>query len=950
MANKHYNRWSLLLYKRRLFIVASIWFLLVVCTFCKPFKEAEAAATSINEMTPSLELRVDQQARARVFCNGLKIIPSIGEFFEFFELSLTSGRKRIFKGPWGGSFRENPYGMYLLTGNDLSSGAEYKVIFKQVDARTIELHLSFKTPSITSGIEFDIAKFSSDIFKGGDFVPTPTSMFDTKDIPLEPRSLAKRMLLTDKNRILVRGLLCDIEITDLADNNSIYAADGRNVPWDKYKSIMFGAKALNLTPGSRHDFKYLIRSLPPTRTEVGDISQVISNVISEVTTGRIFNIPPKSELKKSGSYKLTGRDAIFGLSSGTAEIILAKGIEQITGMHFALQTSKISQSERGIVIERVSQANMPDIPPDGFEIMVSRNKVIVRAADERGCLYGVYALLERIVQKDGKWGIGCVTIKDWPDLPVRGGCLELLSPAIRNVGIMKRYLDAYSRARSNLVIFQHHPKYLRSWARNSDDGGWTKEQIAEIAEYARWLHMDVWGGVGSGFFQRDFPEMDIHEGTNFYNPFKEKNYQYLFSLYDKILKTYKPSTLLISHDEIQGLSVYAAESGKSTADILASDIWNIHDWLKKRKVGTAMWGDMLLEHATWEAKVGSANSRNPVFRSGATHLALQQLPKDVFIFDWHYRVKKSYDSIKHFRDNGFNVAGASWHDPQAAQSLAGSVKRFGGQGIIATDWGFWRTMSPSATTLYAPICGWLLQSQPGDNQSDVSALAEIVRDPIYSDMKLEQFPESLREVANKSSYAISGSANKGLFNIGTLLDLRAFQSGEQILGGVIFDIAPDSNGLKNNVVVVANSSDVHDSLPKEVSLFNGSTAVHQIAFLHTAFIEEPITRVRKLGFYRVEYENGKFETIEILDNWNITDVRSSEGLRKNDWTFLRSPDLLIGAKRVWQGSSASGIPLNLQLFLWNNPHPNEKIRRIKIIVGDDPKGTRIALLGMTFLK
>ena len=109
-------------------------------------------------------------------------------------------------------------------------------------------------------------------------------------------------------------------------------------------------------------------------------------------------------------------------------------------------------------------------------------------------------------------------------------------------------------------------------------------------------------------------------------------------------------------------------------------------------------------------------------------------------------------------------------------------------------------------------------------------------------------------------------------------------------------------------------------------------------------------RVRNLGRYIVEYDDGRLETIDLLENWNITDIRSSVGLRHNDWTFLRSPDILIGSRTAWQGNSGSGVPLNLQLFVWNNPRPVKKIRSISLVAGDDPKGTKLALLGLTFLQ
>ncbi|SPD73169.1 Glycoside hydrolase, family 20 [uncultured Desulfobacterium sp.] len=952
MADRNRNNWSLFLFKCSFFMIISVILPMVAFPSSSPSNKTQAANPNAMEViAPPLKLSVDQQAHARIFCNNFIIIPSFGEFFEFYERSLINGRERIFKGPWGGSFRENTPVSYSLTGNDPSSEAEYAVSYKQIDAWTIELRLSFKTPSRTSSLGFDIVKLSSDLFKGGVFAAMPTSVSDAQGIPVEPRSLENRMLLNGKNRILVRGTLSDIEIMDMMDGKSMYAADGRNVPWDKNASIIFGAEAKDLTPGSRHDFRYVIRSLPPSRPEATELSSVTFSLGNKVNAWSFFSIPPKIELKMSGSYKLKAHDVISGAPSGTAETVMAKGIKQVTSMDISMQVLKTGSSGSGIFFERASRTARSDIPPEGFEIVTTPDKVIVRGVEERGCLYGAYALLGLIARKDGEWEIDCGTIRDWPDLPVRGGCLELLSPAIRDVEIMKRYLDAYSRARSNVIIFLHDPKQVLSWLGTRDDGGWTKEQMAEIARYARWLHMDVWGGMGSGFRKQDFPEMEINEGANLYNPSKEKNYHYLFSLYDEILKTYEPSTMLISHDEIQGLSVYASESGLSSAEILADDVRRIRDWLEKKNVRTAMWGDMLLAHEMWDSKVGSANSQNPFFRSGATHLAIQLLPKDIFILDWHYDERKDYESIGYFRQNGFHVAGAPWHDSKVAQLFAGSVKRYGGQGLIATDWGFWRTLSPAATTLCAPLCGWKVDYSMETDDSDIAALAYELRDPIYHNSIATEAQHSvpLESVCDNSTYDSAPNEGVGVFDLGSVLDLRFAPIGRLDINGVLFELHDSLKGEKKNCVVLVH--DNNGKVPKSeiIRLPVSEMKATGLAFLHTCYVKEPQYRSRKLGEYVVEFENGATSPIDLIEGYNITDVRSSVGIRSNAWSFFRSPDILIGSELAWRGQSANGIPLNLQKLIWKNPFPELKIKSISIQCSDIDEYFRIALLAVTIL-
>ncbi|MBU4484304.1 beta-N-acetylhexosaminidase, partial [bacterium] len=672
--------------------------------------------------------------------------------------------------------------------------------------------------------------------------------------------------------------------------------------------------------------------------------------VIEVSAWSFYSILPKEEIKGRGQYNLRRQDSIYGMPSGTAENILGREIEKLTSMRMPIKTSKQGTGSRGIFIERIPQGTPSALPPEGFEIITSPEKIVIRGTSDRACLYATYAVMGRLKHEANNWEMECGTIRDWPDLPVRGVCIELLKPAIRDVTLMKSYLNAFSRARSNVVIFLHTPQQMRSWKRNANDGGWTKEQMTEIARYARSLHMDVWGGMLSRFEAANFREIEISKGAKIYNPFKDRSYEYIFSLYEEILQTYRPSTLLICHDEIIGLSIYSAESGKTSADILAMDVGRIHDWLGKNGVKTAMWGDMLLDYNVWDTKTGAANSQNPFFKSGATHHAVKKLPSDLIILDWHYNEKKDYGSINYFRQNGFSAIGSPWHNPKAARTLAQSVKNYGGQGILTTDWGFFSTLSSSATTLYGPLCAWTTECVIDDKNKDVEALAETMRGGIYQTVLPKQIEISLAGITNNSLGSSSDGNGKGLFGIGPVLDLSAFSPGRQVLGKVSFDVVSDEGGRRNNCVVVTSFEEGDNDLPNQAVVFQENMAANAIAFLHTGFVEEPQFRPRKIGKYDVKYANGITETIDLIENWNITDIRSSEGLRHNDWSFFRSPDVLIGAKTGWRGSSASGVPLNVQVFIWKNPNPAQKIRSIRLSAAETPMKSKIALLGLTFLQ
>ncbi len=893
-----------------------------------------------------LELRVDSRNRGRAHFNGLEVLVGIADYVEFFRRDLLGNRNRIFDGPWNSRVIENSPGDYTLTGNDPISGAAYSIGLTQVDASTIAVLFRFTLPSEPCELGFDVVKVSGDLFLGAHLESAPASMSDASVVTMEPLPHPNTTLVRNKNWIRVRGTFCDIEITDSMNRKTLYAADGRDLPWDKRKSIIIAAQPGMLRAGTEYTFKYVIKCLEPTSAK--KIYSVTSReCVNHTDPWQFYNPPAKKEVEEFGVFPLTTDTFIAGVPGRTAEAILAREIHAMTSLSVPVRTKNLSEKPGAIVIERISDGRLP---AEAFELDVSPTRIVIRGPDERGCLYGAYALMGRLRRDNGQWQFGCVRMGDWPDLSLRGACIELLRPAVRDVQLMKRYLDVLSKARANTVLFLHDPVHVRSWLHKKDDGGWTKEQVREIVEYARWLHMDVWGGMGSAFDPQKFPEMTIRNGSNIYDPSDEKNYRALFALYGEILSTYEPTIFLIGRDEIQGLSVYAALSGDRTAEILASDVKKIYTWLGARGIRTALWGDMLLDSETWERKVGSAHGGSPRFDSGETHRALPLLPRDIFILDWHYRYAASYDSIAYFRKQGFRVAGTSWHDPKAAQSFARSVKQYGGYGMFLSDWGFWSTLSPAATTLYTLLCAWSLQCGIDSTDNDTRVFAESLRAPMYARTFGHHTPIELRRATGRVTEFDRGRPSRTTFGIGTFLDAQQFQKGKQRIGGILFDLSGGEGENPSGAVIVSNAGDRGGDMQRSLKVHVGGAKASALAFLHTAFIEEPSMTPMRLGTYVVTYVDGRSETIDIVTNWNITDIRSGQGVRKNAWAFTRRPDVLIGAKTAWCGYSLAGVPLNMQLFLWSNPHPDRAIERITLSIGDEVKGAQIALVGITLLE
>lgn len=907
-----------------------------------------------NGRLASTELYVDGINHARVYYNKLQIIVGLADFFELFSSNIIGGRNRIVSGPWNGPMAgkvtQRSDGGYAMSGEDPDNGFSYGITVDRSVHGGIEVTFRFQAPRSRSNLSFEVVKLSGDLFKGAILAVTPASTRDARAVPELASSLERRILAAGKNKVVLEGVVCNVEITDSSAGNSLLVADFRNVPWEWKKSITIVAEKAGLEPGKEYAFRYSIRCLPPTQMGRLLHDPPPGSGVVPIDTWSFLSPVPKEETLGSGFYRLRPSDGIFGDLVGVPEITLLHEIEKITSWKLSIRPYPISHSERGIRIERVPIGQSSRFPAEGYELTVTPEAIVVRGVDNAGCLYGVYALLERIGGTNTDRRIPCGVIRDWPDLPIRGICVEMLPPALRDTELFRKYLDAFSRARGNVVVFLHEPKSVLSWKENRDDGGWTPSQAAEIAAYARSLQMQVWAGMSSKYDRGKISGVTVSEGATIYDPLDNKSYETVFSLYEELIRTYRPTTFLAGHDEIRGLSVYATRYGKSEVDLLTADINRIHEWLSQKKVGMALWGDMFLDFQQWNAATGNANGNNQAFRSGATPEVLSKVPKDVLILDWHYSFKKEFRSIEYFRKNGLRTVGASWFDPLAAKSLAKSAKRFDGQGIIGTDWGFWRTLSPTATTLYAPLCGWNTGCSIGEDNEDVKVLSRIMRDQSYSAVFPSQHSVDIKKVCNRSTSDVAPGKGTGVFDIGPVLDLRGITSGVSTHNGIAFKILPAINsGGGKNCIVVGNSRDPLDDVKVTTIIPLGKVPARAIAFLHTAFFRQPSFRSRQVGNYTLVFRSGRTAKLDLVEGWNITDVRSSEAIRTNDWGYTRGADELIGAEHVWNGLSAAGIPLNLQVLVWRNPYPDDQVEQIKLSVSNASQRTEVALLGVTLL-
>ncbi len=196
----------------------------------------------------------------------------------------------------------------------------------------------------------------------------------------------------------------------------------------------------------------------------------------------------------------------------------------------------------------------------------------------------------------------------------------------------------------------------------------------------------------------------------------------VFDLMDELLQAFEADALHVGMDEVFliGDDDCPRCKGKDKAELFARAVTDYHRHLVgKRKVEMLMWGDRLIDagkisYGEWEA---SANG---------TAGAIDRIPKDIVICDWHYEPRSAYESVPMFVDKGFRVWPASWKNPKAAQALIDYSKTVDNPrmlGHLNTTWGAveFRDLSRFEPLLYS------VRSFGARPQDYLSAIRDLMR-------------------------------------------------------------------------------------------------------------------------------------------------------------------------------------------------------------------------------
>lgn len=169
----------------------------------------------------------------------------------------------------------------------------------------------------------------------------------------------------------------------------------------------------------------------------------------------------------------------------------------------------------------------------------------------------------------------------------------------------------------------------------------------------------------------------------------------MFALVDEIIDAFDADAFHVGMDEvfIIGSKDCPRCHGHNTAELFAKTVNDFHQHIVgQHKIEMLMWGDRLLDakalhYSPWEAS------------TNGTARAINLIPKDIVICDWHYEKATNYASVPLLLSKGFRVWPSGWQpleNSQAFSAFSLQQKQKNPQliGYLCTTWS--KTKIPTA--------------------------------------------------------------------------------------------------------------------------------------------------------------------------------------------------------------------------------------------------------------
>ena len=300
-------------------------------------------------------------------------------------------------------------------------------------------------------------------------------------------------------------------------------------------------------------------------------------------------------------------------------------------------------------------------------------------------------------------------------LPVRG--LAIAVPSVQGVDAFLQFIEnELAPAHFNLLVLRVDWKYAyESHPELRAPNPLSKADVKKIVEVCKKHRIKIapqlnllghqsWAKTTDNLL-RVYPEFDetpnikTEDYDDFpnqwglycksYCPLHPDVHKVVFAVVDELMDVFEAEYFHAGMDEV----FYIGEdqcprcSGRDKAELFAGEVNKIYNHLALSNRKLMIWGDRLLDGKTTGLGLWEASLNN-------THRAIDMIPKDIFICDWHY--ERADLSCVYFAMKGFTVATCPWRNHENATVQLKNMVDFRQQsdkvikdrfhGIIQTVW------------------------------------------------------------------------------------------------------------------------------------------------------------------------------------------------------------------------------------------------------------------------
>ena len=145
----------------------------------------------------------------------------------------------------------------------------------------------------------------------------------------------------------------------------------------------------------------------------------------------------------------------------------------------------------------------------------------------------------------------------------------------------------------------------------------------------------------------------------------------VFALMDELIEAFDADAFHVGMDEVLVVASKKCPrcKDKTPAEVFAKAVNDYHRHLVgEKKVTMLMWGDRFIDANVM--KYGGWSASN-----NGTAPAVDLIPKDIVICDWHYDKRADYPSVRYFQEKGFRVWPAGWNNADATWALIQCARR-----------------------------------------------------------------------------------------------------------------------------------------------------------------------------------------------------------------------------------------------------------------------------------